>query len=139
MVGYSTLYGDMVGGFAPIIDVYKTQVYALCNQRNQLNPVIPQNIIDKPPSAELKPDQKDSDSLPDYDVLDAILTAFIEQRKDPLVIAKQLNTPISEIKAIIQKVNRSEYKRRQGAIGPSVSAMKSGTDRRLPITFRPNF
>jgi len=139
MVGYSTLYGDMVGGFAPIIDVYKAQVYALCNQRNQLNPVIPQNIIDKPPSAELKPDQKDSDSLPDYDVLDAILTAFIEQRKDPLVIAKQLNTPISEIKAIIQKVNRSEYKRRQGAIGPSVSAMKSGTDRRLPITFRPNF
>ncbi|MFV0544233.1 MAG: NAD+ synthase [Marinicella pacifica] len=137
-VGYSTLYGDMVGGFAPIIDVYKTQVYALCQYRNEQQPVIPENIITKPPSAELRPDQKDSDSLPDYDILDAILNAYIEQRQSPQSIAKVLELEQSVVMDVIQKVNRSEYKRYQAAIGPAVSGMKLGTDRRMPMTFRYN-
>lgn len=137
-VGYSTLYGDMVGGFAPIIDVYKTQVFALSRYRNGLSPVIPDNIITKPPSAELRPDQKDSDSLPDYDVLDAILNAYIEQRQSPQSIAKVLELEQSVVMDVIHKVNRSEYKRYQAAIGPAVSGMKLGTDRRMPMTFRYN-
>ncbi|KAA3646067.1 MAG: NAD+ synthase [Proteobacteria bacterium] len=137
-VGYSTLYGDMVGGFAPIIDVYKTEVYALCRYRNQQSPVIPENIISKPPSAELRPDQKDSDSLPDYDVLDAILNAYIEQRQSPQAIAAVLEIDQAVVIDVINKVNRAEYKRRQGAIGPSVSAMKLGADRRMPLTFNYN-
>jgi len=134
-VGYSTLYGDMVGGFAPIIDVYKTQVFALSRYRNELSPVIPDNIITKPPSAELRPDQKDSDNLPDYDVLDAILNAYIEQRQSPHAIAHVLELDQSVVMDVINKVDRSEYKRRQGAIGPSVSGMKFGADRRMPLTF----
>ncbi len=137
-VGYSTLYGDMVGGFSPIIDVYKTQVFALCQFRNEQQPVIPENIITKPPSAELRPDQKDSDSLPDYDILDAILNAYIEQRQSPQSIAKVLELEQSVVMDVIQKVNRSEYKRYQAAIGPAVSGMKLGTDRRMPMTFRYN-
>ncbi|GAA4808943.1 NAD+ synthase [Marinicella pacifica] len=137
-VGYSTLYGDMVGGFAPINDVYKTQVFALCQFRNEKQPVIPENIITKPPSAELRPDQKDSDSLPDYDILDAILNAYIEQRQSPQSIAKVLELEQSVVMDVIQKVNRSEYKRYQAAIGPAVSGMKLGTDRRMPMTFRYN-
>lgn len=137
-VGYSTLYGDMVGGFAPIIDVYKTQVFALCQFRNEQNPVIPENIIIKPPSAELRPDQKDSDSLPDYDILDAILNAYIEQRQSPQSIAKVLELEQSVVMDVIHKVNHSEYKRYQAAIGPAVSGMKLGTDRRMPMTFRYN-
>lgn len=135
-VGYSTLYGDMVGGFSPIIDVYKTQVYALCQYRNEQSPVIPENIINKPPSAELRPDQKDSDSLPDYDVLDAILSAYIEQRQSPQAIASVLELDQTVVNDIITKVNRNEYKRYQAAIGPAVSGMKLGTDRRMPMTFR---
>lgn len=135
-VGYSTLYGDMVGGFSPIIDVYKTQVYALCQYRNEQSPVIPENIINKPPSAELRPDQKDSDSLPDYDVLDAILSAYIEQRQSPQAIASVLELDPKVVNDIITKVNRNEYKRYQAAIGPAVSGMKLGTDRRMPMTFR---
>lgn len=137
-VGYSTLYGDMVGGFAPIIDVYKTQVSALCQFRNEQQPVIPENIITKPPSAELRPDQKDSDSLPDYDILDAILNAYIEQRQSPQSIATVLELEQSVVMDVIHKVNHSEYKRYQAAIGPAVSGMKLGTDRRMPVTFRYN-
>lgn len=137
-VGYSTLYGDMVGGFSPIIDVYKTQVFALSRYRNELSPVIPDNIITKPPSAELRPDQKDSDSLPDYDVLDGILNAYIEQRQSPQAIADILGLDRAVVMDVIHKVNRSEYKRFQATIGPAVSGMKLGTDRRMPMTFRYN-
>jgi NAD+ synthase (glutamine-hydrolysing) len=138
-VGYSTIYGDSVGGFAPIKDVEKTLVWKLARWRNeyatalgQTQP-IPENSISKPPSAELRPDQMDQDSLPDYEVLDALLDAYVEQRlgRDQ-VIAKGFD-PVT-VDRIIALVDRAEWKRRQGAIGPKITGMAFGRDRRLPIT-----
>jgi NAD+ synthase (glutamine-hydrolysing) len=138
-VGYSTIYGDSVGGFAPIKDVEKTLVWKLARWRNeyatalgQTQP-IPENSISKPPSAELRPDQVDQDSLPDYEVLDALLDAYVEQRlgRDQ-VIAKGFD-PVT-VDRIIALVDRAEWKRRQGAIGPKITGMAFGRDRRLPIT-----
>jgi NAD+ synthetase len=141
-VGYATLYGDMAGGFAPLKDVYKTVVYELCAYRNAnhrehwLGPsdtVIPQSIIDKPPSAELRPDQRDTDSLPDYEVLDAILEGYIERYRsvDSLVedgFDRALVTHVTRL------VDRAEYKRRQSAPGVKVTSRAFGRERRLPIT-----
>ncbi len=141
-VGYSTIYGDSAGGFAPIKDVPKTLVWELAAWRNAAalergeTPPIPENSISKPPSAELRPDQTDQDSLPPYEVLDEILEAYITRklgRED--VIALGFDEEIVDF--VTGLVDRAEWKRRQGAIGPKISGMAFGRDRRLPITYRP--
>lgn len=131
--GYATLYGDMAGGFALLKDVFKTEVYELAHYRNTVSPVIPENVITKPPSAELRPDQKDSDSLPPYEVLDAILEAYIEQDTDPADIIAGGHDP-ETVEKVIALVDRAEYKRRQAPPGPKVTTKAFGRDRRLPIT-----
>jgi NAD+ synthase (glutamine-hydrolysing) len=138
-VGYSTLYGDAVGGFAPIKDLYKTQVWDLARWRNQQaindgqTPPIPVNSINKEPSAELRPDQKDSDSLPDYKVLDQILHIYIDQDGGrPGAIAAGFDPAL--VDKIVQLVDRAEYKRRQYPPGTKISGKAFGKDRRLPIT-----
>ncbi len=138
-VGYSTIYGDSVGGFAPIKDVEKSLVWKLAEWRNAkalemgLTPPIPENSITKPPSAELRPDQLDQDSLPEYELLDRLLDAYVERRlgRDQL-IAEGFEATI--VDRIIALVDRAEWKRRQGAIGPKITGMAFGRDRRLPIT-----
>ena len=141
-VGYATIYGDMNGGFNPIKDLYKTQVYALARYRNAARPktclgpegiVIPENVLTKAPTAELKPGQRDQDTLPPYDVLDDILNCLVE-----------LELPLPEIVArghapeLVKKVERmlylAEYKRRQAAPGVKITAKNFGRDRRYPIT-----
>lgn len=138
-VGYSTIYGDSVGGFAPLKDVSKTLVWQLAKWRNsfavqqgQVEP-IPQNSITKAPSAELRPGQVDQDSLPDYDVLDEILDAYIERRLSRAQI-KAMGFDAAIVDKVIGLVDRAEWKRRQGAIGPKITGMAFGRDRRLPIT-----
>ncbi|AZN66996.1 MULTISPECIES: NAD+ synthase [Acinetobacter] len=133
-VGYCTLYGDMVGGFSVLKDVYKTIVFELAKYRNSLSetPVIPERVITRPPSAELRPDQKDQDSLPAYDVLDAILYAYIEEDLSQAdIIAKGYEAEVVE--KVIRLVDRNEYKRRQGAIGPRISSRAFNRERRYPI------
>ncbi|MFW1950899.1 NAD+ synthase [Acinetobacter beijerinckii] len=133
-VGYCTLYGDMVGGFSVLKDVYKTIVFELAKYRNRLSetPVIPERVITRPPSAELRPDQKDQDSLPAYDVLDAILYAYIEEDLSQAdIIAKGYESAVVE--KVIKLVDRNEYKRRQGAIGPRISSRAFSRERRYPI------
>lgn len=133
-VGYCTLYGDMVGGFSVLKDVYKTIVFELAKYRNTLSktPVIPERVITRPPSAELRPDQKDQDSLPAYDVLDAILYAYIEEDLSQAdIIAKGYEAEVVE--KVIRLVDRNEYKRRQGAIGPRISSRAFSRERRYPI------
>ena len=134
-VGYATMYGDMSGGLAVIADVPKTTVYALSEYRNRAAgcDLIPRNAIDKPPSAELRADQKDSDSLPEYHILDAILKAYIEHDKSVDDIIAQGFDP-AVVKDIIQKVDHSEYKRQQAAPALKVTTKAFGPDRRLPIT-----
>jgi NAD+ synthase (glutamine-hydrolysing) len=138
-VGYSTIYGDSVGGFAPIKDVAKTLVWELAKWRNaqaiaegKTTP-IPENSIAKPPSAELRPGQVDQDSLPPYDVLDEILSAYLERRLGAAEI-KDLGFDSETVDRVIGLVDRAEWKRRQGAIGPKITGMAFGRDRRLPIT-----
>ena len=138
-VGYSTIYGDSVGGFAPIKDVEKTMVWQLAKWRNSWaaangqTPPIPENSISKPPSAELRPDQTDQDSLPEYDILDAILDRYVEKRQGvDEIVAAGFTSEIVE--KIVTLVDRAEWKRRQGAIGPKITGMAFGRDRRLPIT-----
>ncbi|GAV19256.1 NAD+ synthase [Mariprofundus micogutta] len=132
-VGYATLYGDMAGGFAVLKDVYKTQVFALCRWLNRDKEVIPENTITKPPSAELRPDQKDSDSLPDYDELDAILAANIEERLGVEEIASRgYDQP--EVKRVVRMLQLAEYKRRQSPPGVKITERAFGRDRRYPIT-----
>ncbi|MCX7554901.1 NAD+ synthase [Marinicella sp. S1101] len=136
-VGYTTLYGDMAGGFAPIKDLFKLQVYALCEYRNSIDPagpVIPLNTITKPPSAELRPDQKDSDSLPEYEVLDHILELYLHDHKDAEQIAKTTEQDMALVVRVLKMVDRNEYKRQQAAPGPRVTQMAFGKDRRMPIT-----
>ncbi|WP_167045670.1 NAD+ synthase [Salinibacterium sp. ZJ454] len=142
-VGYSTIYGDSAGGFAPIKDVPKTLVWELARWRNEAaiargdRPPIPLNSIIKPPSAELRPGQVDQDSLPPYDVLDGILHAYItEALGHDDVVALGYDREL--VHAVTRLVDRSEWKRRQGAIGPKISGMAFGRDRRLPITYRPS-
>lgn len=134
-VGYATLYGDMCGGFAPLKDVYKTFVYRLAEWRNtqEGGEVIPRRVIDRPPSAELRPDQQDSDSLPDYEVLDAIIRGYVEAGSS---IAKLIEQGFDEeeVRRVVGLIRRSEYKRRQSPPGPKVTAKAFGRERRYPIT-----
>jgi NAD+ synthase (glutamine-hydrolysing) len=132
-VGYATLYGDMAGGFAVIKDVVKTLVYQLAEYRNTLSPVIPRRVIERPPSAELAAGQKDSDSLPPYDILDGILELYVEQDCGAdEIIAKGYDA--DTVRRVIVMVNRNEYKRRQAAPGVRITRRAFGRDRRYPIT-----
>jgi NAD+ synthase (glutamine-hydrolysing) len=138
-VGYSTIYGDAVGGYAPLKDVPKTMVWALARWRNEdaarrgETPPIPPNSIDKPPSAELRPGQTDQDSLPDYEVLDEILDLLIVEGLDePQIVARGFQRGL--VGDIVTMVGRAEWKRRQGALGPRISSVAFGRDRRLPVT-----
>jgi NAD+ synthase (glutamine-hydrolysing) len=132
-VGYCTLYGDKVGGLAVISDVPKTLVYRLSAYVNSRRMVIPQATIEKPPSAELRPDQKDSDSLPPYEVLDAILEDFVEESRSAEQIAAAHNFDLDLVRRVIRMVERSEYKRQQAAPGIKISAKAFGYGRRFPI------
>ncbi len=134
-VGYATLYGDMAGGYAPLKDVFKTVVYRLSEWRNRDGEVIPWATINKPPSAELRPDQKDTDSLPEYDVLDGILRRYIELDEAPDVIVSEGFDP-ELVARVARMVDRNEYKRRQSAPGVRITQKAFGKDRRLPITNR---
>jgi len=132
-VGYSTLYGDMAGGFAPLKDVEKQLVYALCDYRNSVSQVIPQRVLDRPPSAELRPDQEDQDSLPDYAILDAILRMSVEEDKPKQqIIDAGYDQQIVE--KVLGMVQINEYKRRQAPPGVRVTQRAFGRDRRYPIT-----
>ena len=133
-MGYGTLYGDMAGGFAVIKDVPKVLVYELAETRNARgpHPVIPQSVIDKEPSAELRPDQKDTDSLPPYSVLDPVLEAYVEQDKSPAEIIG-MGFEEEMVKRVIKAVDRNEYKRRQAAPGVKITPRNFGRDRRMPI------
>ncbi|MBZ5605495.1 MAG: NAD+ synthase [Acidobacteriia bacterium] len=136
-VGYCTLYGDMCGGLAVISDVPKTMVYSLSRIANQRSGgAIPESVFTKPPSAELKPDQKDTDSLPEYGVLDRILEAYVEHYKTSRQIADELKLPIELVKEIVNKVDRNEYKRQQAAPGLKVTTKAFGIGRRFPIAQR---
>ena len=135
--GYTTLYGDMAGGFAVIKDVPKIMVYELARYRNSLagSEVIPSNVIDKPPSAELRPEQKDSDTLPAYELLDLVLTAYVEEDKSvEQIIAMGIDEEV--VKRATRLVDTSEYKRRQAPLGVKITPRAFGRDRRLPITNR---
>ncbi|MCW9046739.1 MAG: NAD+ synthase, partial [Gammaproteobacteria bacterium] len=132
-VGYSTLYGDMAGGFAPLKDVEKQLVYALCDYRNAVSQVIPQRVLDRPPSAELRPDQEDQDSLPDYAILDAILRMSVEEDlpKQQIIDAGYDQQIVEKVLGMVQM---NEYKRRQAPPGVRVTQRAFGRDRRYPIT-----
>jgi NAD+ synthase (glutamine-hydrolysing) len=131
-VGYCTLYGDMCGGLAVISDVPKTQVFKLARYLNRDHVIIPKNTIEKPPSAELRPDQKDSDSLPEYEILDAILQAYVEEGKS---IATLINAGFKEevVRKITRLVDLNEYKRNQAAPGIKTTPLAFGVGRRIPI------
>ena len=137
-VGYCTLYGDMAGGFALLKDVPKTLVYQLCHYRNSLSYVIPQRIITRPPSAELRADQKDQDSLPPYEILDAIVEAYVENdlgRADIITMGYQA----ADVNRVINLIDRNEYKRRQSPVGVRITHKGFGKDRRYPITVKLDF
>ena len=132
-VGYATLYGDMAGGYAPIKDCSKSLVYELSRYRNTLGEAIPERVITRPPSAELRPDQKDTDSLPDYDILDTILEAFIEEDLSVKeIMARGFDRAI--VVRVLEMVKRNEYKRRQAPPGVRISKRAFGRDWRYPIT-----
>jgi NAD+ synthase (glutamine-hydrolysing) len=133
--GYGTLYGDMAGGFAVLKDITKTMVYELCRYRNSLSRAIPERVLTKPPTAELKPDQKDSDSLPPYEELDPILRGYVEEDLGPEELVAAGNRP-EVVARVIQLVDRSEYKRRQYPPGVKITPRAFGRDRRMPITNR---
>jgi NAD+ synthase (glutamine-hydrolysing) len=133
--GYATLYGDMAGGFALLKDLLKTDVYKLSRFRNRKSAVIPERVISKPPSAELRPGQKDSDSLPPYEVLDAILRDYIEEDAATQDIVEG-GHDADTVRRVVRLVDRAEYKRRQAPPGPKVTIKAFGRDRRLPITNR---
>ena len=141
-VGYATLYGDMCGGYAPLKDVWKTDVFKLCKWRNKnfsnflLGPkhnVIPKNVIEKPPTAELRKDQKDTDSLPDYEILDEILKNLVEE-ENSIENTSEKGFDREVVEKIAKLLARSEYKRFQSAPGPKVTSKAFGRDRRFPLT-----
>jgi NAD+ synthase (glutamine-hydrolysing) len=133
-VGYCTLYGDMCGGLAVISDVPKTMVYSLSRIANRrLGGAIPERVFTKPPSAELRPDQRDTDSLPEYEVLDRILEAYIEKMRTPQQISESEGLPVPLVQEIVNKVDRNEYKRQQAAPGLKVTTKAFGIGRRFPI------
>jgi NAD+ synthase (glutamine-hydrolysing) len=132
-VGYATLYGDMAGGFDVLKDVPKTLVFRLAEYRNRISPVIPQRVIDRPPSAELAPDQKDTDSLPPYEILDSILERYVELDQClEDIVASGYDEAV--VRRVIRLVDRNEYKRRQAAPGVRITRRAFGRDRRYPIT-----
>jgi NAD+ synthase (glutamine-hydrolysing) len=132
-VGYATLYGDMAGGFAVLKDISKTLVYRLCHYRNGLGRVIPERIITRPPSAELRADQVDQDSLPPYAVLDAILEAYVEQNQAPQeIVARGFSA--DDVRKVVRLIKVNEYKRRQAAVGIRITPRGFGKDWRYPIT-----
>jgi NAD+ synthase (glutamine-hydrolysing) len=140
-VGYATLYGDMAGGFAPIKDVPKTLVYELVRLRNAHGPAegpVPERVVLKAPSAELRPNQRDSDSLPPYEVLDPIVEAYVEGDRSPEELVASGADP-SVVARVVELVDRAEYKRRQAAPGIKITPKAFGRDRRMPITnhYRP--
>ncbi|HWE52506.1 MAG TPA: NAD+ synthase [Bryobacteraceae bacterium] len=136
-VGYCTLYGDMCGGLAVISDVPKTMVYSLSRIANRRhNGAIPESVFEKPPSAELRPDQKDSDSLPPYDILDGILRLYVEEFLGVREIALELSLPVELVQDVVLKVDRNEYKRQQAAPGLKVTSKAFGMGRRFPIAQR---
>lgn len=132
-VGYCTLYGDMVGGISVLKDVSKTLVYELARYCNSKREIIPERVFEKPPSAELRPDQRDTDTLPPYDVLDGILQLYVEEERSPEEIIRA-GYDAATVKRIVQMVDRNEYKRRQAPPGIKISRKAFGRDRRLPIT-----
>ena len=134
-VGYATLYGDMVGGFAVLKDVLKTKVYELAMYRNSISPVIPERVLIKPPSAELRPDQKDEDELLPYNILDEIIKLYVEEDLPAEDIIK-MGFPREEVKKVIRLIDTNEYKRRQAPIGIKITERAFGKDRRMPITNR---
>jgi NAD+ synthase (glutamine-hydrolysing) len=136
-VGYSTLYGDMAGGFAPIKDVPKTLVYDLARWRNGEGPgePFPERVLTKPPSAELRPDQKDTDSLPSYEDLDPIIEAYVEDDLGVDEIVEQGHERAT-VERVVRMIDRAEYKRRQAAPGIKITPKAFGRDRRMPITNR---
>jgi NAD+ synthase (glutamine-hydrolysing) len=139
-VGYATLYGDMAGGFAPIKDVPKTLVYELARWRNAVGaadpPPIPPRVLDKAPSAELRPDQKDTDTLPPYEVLDPIVEAYVQDDRAPEDIIAERGLDPKLVDRVVEMIDRAEYKRRQAAPGIKITPKAFGRDRRLPITNR---
>ena len=132
-VGYCTLYGDMAGGFAVIKDIAKTLVYRLSEYRNSISPVIPPRIITRPPSAELRPDQTDQDSLPPYDILDEIVQMYMERNVsvEEMIVA---GLPPDAVEQVVRLIRVSEYKRRQAPVGVRVTNRSFGRDWRYPIT-----
>lgn len=135
-MGYSTLYGDMVGGLGVINDLTKRQVYALADWINRENEIIPQNTIDKAPSAELRPNQKDSDSLPDYSIVDQVLTDYLEDHSAPEEIAKKREYPLELVQDLIKRIHNNEYKRRQAPPGLRISEKAFSVGRKFPIVQR---
>jgi NAD+ synthase (glutamine-hydrolysing) len=135
--GYSTLYGDMAGGFAVIKDVPKMLVYALARDRNERagHEVVPESVLEKPPSAELRPEQRDSDSLPEYELLDPIIEGYVEDDKSVAELEAEGHDS-ETVRRVARLIDRNEYKRRQAPPGVRVSPKAFGKDRRLPITNR---
>ncbi|KOR30894.1 NAD synthetase [Achromatium sp. WMS2] len=133
-VGYATLYGDMAGGFAPIKDVFKTMVYQLAEYRNSIAAVIPKRVLERPPSAELRPNQTDQDSLPDYPTLDLILQLYVEQDQSVTDIVNATKFAPEMVYQVTRLVDRSEYKRRQAPPGVRITSRAFGRDRRYPLT-----
>ena len=136
-VGYATLYGDMAGGFAVLKDVWKTLVYRLVQHRNEREgrELVPDSVIERPPSAELRADQLDEDSLPPYEVLDRILEGYVERDEGPDVLVAA-GLPADVVADVVRLVDRAEYKRRQAPPGIRISTKAFGRDRRMPITNR---
>ncbi|HKT89071.1 MAG TPA: NAD(+) synthase, partial [Candidatus Sulfotelmatobacter sp.] len=132
-VGYCTLYGDMAGGLAVISDVPKTLVYRLSEYVNSRRPVIPQDTLEKPPSAELRANQKDSDSLPPYEVLDAVLEDYVEDSHSIEQIASDRKIDVDTVRRVVRMIDRTEYKRQQAAPGIKISPKAFGYGRRFPI------
>ncbi|HEV2215190.1 MAG TPA: NAD+ synthase [Terracidiphilus sp.] len=135
-VGYCTLYGDMVGALAVVGDLVKTRLYAVCRWINREREVIPRAILEKPPSAELRPGQKDTDSLPPYEVLDPIVEAYVERYETPERIAEAHGLPLALVQQVVRLIERAEYKRQQAAPVLKVTSKSFGTGRRLPIAVR---
>ena len=132
-VGYATLYGDMAGGFAVLKDIPKTLVYELARYRNSIKEVIPSSMLEREPTAELRPNQRDTDTLPPYDVLDAIMNMYVvENRSQRQIIAKGFAS--EDVKKVVRMIDRSEYKRRQSPPGPKITHRAFGKDWRLPVT-----
>lgn len=131
--GYCTLYGDMAGGYAVLKDVVKTMVYRIAEWRNRISPVIPERIITRPPSAELRPDQTDQDNLPPYEVIDGIIQCYVEQDMSAAQVV-EAGYPKEAVEQVVRLIRINEYKRRQGPPGPRITERAFGRDWRYPLS-----